>query len=487
MIEPRRAVRRGTAAPGPARSPEVPMPVVNDVHSRLNATRVAGIVSPGDPDQLAAAIRSAADRSLPVAIAGGRHAMGGQQFCEGGLLIDTTELRRPIRLDRERGLLEMEAGAQWPDVIRATHALQGDDIRWGIRQKQTGADGLTLGGSVAANGHGRGLLMAPMVDDIEALTVVTADGELVRCSRDANPELFSLVVGGYGLFGAIATVTLRLAPRLRLRRLVDVLDVDEAVAAFYRRVAEGCLYGDFQYAIDPGDRDFLRRGVLACYAEAGPHADVAEDSARLSPEQWIGLLQLALADKKKALQLYSQHYLATHGNVYWSDTMQLSTYVPSYVEVLAEAAEQEAGPPASLVIGEMYTPPDRLLEFLDRSRRILRETGADDIYGTIRAIRKDGTSFLAWAREDFGCVIFNLRTVHTPGGVAHTRDVFRRLQDAALDLGGSFFLTYSRAATREQVERAYPNFPEFLDLKRRYDPDLRFQSEWWRHYAPMFG
>ena len=462
------------------------MPTVNDVHSRLNATRVAEIAASRDAGELRAAVRSAADRGLPVAIAGGRHAMGGQQFCEGGLLVDTTGLRRPLSLDTERGLLEMEAGATWPEVIAATHALAGGAPRWGIRQKQTGADELTLGGSLAANGHGRGLLMAPMVDDVEALTVVTADGELVRCSRDENAELFSLVVGGYGLFGVVATVTLRLAPRMRLRRLVNVLDVDEAVPAFYRRVAEGCLYGDFQYSIEPGDDEFLRRGVLACYADAGPGAEVGDGSADLTVEKWIALLRLALTDKRRALQVYSQHYLSTHGDVYWSDTMQLSTYVPSYVEVLERAEEKAPGPAESLVIGELYAPPDRLLELLERSRRILRETGAEDIYGTIRAIRTDQTTFLAWARQDFACVIFNLRTRHTPERIAHTADVFRHLYDAALDLGGSFFLTYSRAATREQVERAYPRFPEFLRLKRRYDPDLRFQSEWWRHYAPMF-
>lgn len=462
------------------------MTTVNDIHSRLNATAVAEVVTPRDQDELVAAVLSATERDLPMAIAGGRHAMGGQQFCAGGILIDTTALCRPIGLDAERGLLEMEAGAQWPEVIEATHALQGPDPLWGIRQKQTGADALTLGGSIAANGHGRGLLMGPMVDDIEALTVVTADGELVRCSRDENAELFSLVVGGYGLFGVIATVTLRLGPRTRLRRLVNVLDVDDAVPAFYRRLAEGCLYGDFQYAIDPGDEDFLRRGVLACYADAGPDADVSDGAADLGTDEWIGLLRLALTDKRKALQLYSQHYISTHGNVYWSDTMQLSTYVPSYVEILEQAAPDAAGPGESLVIGELYTPPDQVLEFLDRARRILRETGGEDIYGTIRAIRKDETSFLAWAREDFGCVIFNLRTRHTADGIAHTDHVFRLLYDAALELGGSFFLTYSRAATREQVERGYPRFAEFLDLKRRYDPELRFQSEWWRHYAPMF-
>lgn len=463
------------------------MTTVNDIHSRLNATAVAEILTPRDQDELVAAVRAAAERDLPVAIAGGRHAMGGQQFCAGGLLIDTSALCRPIRLDAERGLLEMEAGAQWPAVIQATHALQGPDIRWGIRQKQTGADDLSLGGSIAANGHGRGLLMGPMVDDVEALTVVTADGELARCSREENAELFSLVVGGYGLFGVIATVTLRLGPRARLRRLVNVLDVDEAVPAFYRRLAEGCVYGDFQYAIDPGDQDFLRRGVLACYADAGPDAEVSDGGATLGTEEWIALLKLALTDKRRALRLYSQHYVSTHGDVYWSDTMQLSTYVPSYVEVLQQAATDAAGRRESLVIGELYTPPDRLLEFLERARAILRETGGEDIYGTIRAIRKDETTFLAWAREDFGCVIFNLRTRHTAEGMAHTTNVFRQLYDAALDLGGSFFLTYSRAATRDQVERGYPGFAEFLALKRRYDPDLRFQSEWWRHYAPMFA
>jgi FAD/FMN-containing dehydrogenase len=460
--------------------------VVNDVHSSLNATEVAGILTPRDLDELRGALRCAASRKLPVAIAGGRHAMGGQQFCAGGVLIDMTSMNRAISLDAERGLLEMEAGARWPEVIAATHTLQPGGQRWGIRQKQTGADDLTLGGTVAANGHGRGLTMKPFVDDVESLLVVTEDGEAVRCSREENAELFSLVVGGYGLFGVVATVTLRLGERMKLQRMVSVLDIEEAVPAFYRRVGEGYLYGDFQYSIDPSDDDFLRRGVLACYRRAPAETPTSDASANLTREQWLALLRLAATDKRKALQVYSQHYLATHGNVYWSDTMQLSTYLPSYAEVLEEAAGRRTGRSDSLVIGEMFTPPGNLLEFLARSRAILRETGADDLYGTIRAIRRDEDTFLPWAREDYGCVIFNLRTRHTPEGIAATTRSFRLLTQAAIDLDGSFFLTYHRAATRDQVEACYPRFPDFLRLKRRYDPDRRFQSEWWRHYSALF-
>src|SRR5438067_8952335 len=124
-------------------------PLVNDVHSRLNATRVAGIVRPRDIDQLRRTVADAALRKEALAISGGRHAMGGQQFATGGLLVDTTALCQPVKFDPVAGTIEMQAGAQWPEVIRATHHL-GKGC-WGIHQKQTGADSLTLGGSVSAN------------------------------------------------------------------------------------------------------------------------------------------------------------------------------------------------------------------------------------------------------------------------------------------------------------------------------------------------
>ncbi len=100
---------------------------------------------------------------------------------------------------------------------------------------------------------------------------------------------------------------------MKLRRVVNILDVEDAVPAFYRRLEEGREYGDFQYAIDPTGGDFLRRGVLACYAPAGPDAEVVGTEAALSQEQWIVLLRLALTDKGEALQRYSQHYLSTGG------------------------------------------------------------------------------------------------------------------------------------------------------------------------------
>ncbi|HEV2296839.1 MAG TPA: FAD-binding oxidoreductase [Tepidisphaeraceae bacterium] len=462
--------------------------IVNDVHSRLNATRVAGIARPRDADELRAALKGAAELGLAVSVCGGRHAMGGQQFGDDTLLIDTTSLTRTLGFDSAAGHVDVEAGAQWPEVIRATHAVQGDDVRWGIRQKQTGADAMTLGGAIAANVHGRGLRMRPFVDDIESLEVCTAGGEIVACSRERNAELFSLVVGGYGLFGVVARVRLRLGPRQKLRRLVDILDIDDAVPAVQRRVAEGCLYGDFQYAIDPADDSFLRRGVGASYKRVAPETPISDESSDLKERDWIALLRLAHTNKGRAFEVYSAHYLASHGRVYWSDTMQLSTYIPSYDQFLKDGRERGAKQPEeSLMIGELMVPPEALVEFLNQARAILRATGVEDIYGTIRAIQPDDTTFLPWARRHYACVIFNLRTVHDAAGLARTATAFRGLTDAALALGGSFYLTYHRYASPAQVETAYPSFRRFLQLKRQYDPELRFQSDWYRHYAALFA
>jgi FAD/FMN-containing dehydrogenase len=178
--------------------------IVNDVHSRLNATRVIEIVRPAGIDDVREAVlragREAARGGGGLAVCGGRHAMGGQQFGSGCLLLDMSGMNRAIALDEGRGLLSMEAGAMWPGVIRATRDLSRGERRLAIRQKQTGADTLTIGGAVACNAHGRGLAMGPIGEDVESLTLVDAAGEVVECSRDHNAELFRLVVGGYGLF-----------------------------------------------------------------------------------------------------------------------------------------------------------------------------------------------------------------------------------------------------------------------------------------------
>ena len=459
--------------------------LLNDVHSQLNLTRVACIERPMTLADLQAIVISAREKQQHISTAGGRHAMGGQQFAADTLHIDTTQMVRVLTSDAERGLLTIEAGAMWPAIIAASHAMSNETRpMWAIRQKQTGVDAVTLGGSISANAHGRGLAMQPLGDDIEELTLVDARGDVIVCNRSQNAELFSLVIGGYGLFGIVYSATLRLTPRVLLQREVDVIDLDDAMNAVFRRVDEGCLYGDFQFVIDAMDDRFLRRGVFACYKPVSSGRCPPDATSNLDPEEWLKLLRLAHDDKRAAFRLYASHYLNTDGSCYWSDTMQLSTYVPSYAEAMACPPEDtdEGTPSETLVIGEHYVPRENLPLFMQRAGRILRAFGTEVIYGTIRSILRDTTSFLPWAKDDFACVIFNLRTPHDAAGLLRTANTFRALIDVSIELRGSFFLTYHRAASSAQVAACYPDFHQWLAKKLVYDPDQRFTSTWYTHY-----
>ena len=304
--------------------------LVNDLHSALNATRVARIHTPRSIAGIRACILDAARQGLPVATCGGRHAMGGQQFALDAVLLDMRHMRRVLAFDQAAGLIEVEAGIQWPELIDYLEAAPAPHgRRWSIRQKQTGADRLSLGGCLAANIHGRGLRMRPFIGDVEALTLVDANGELRHCSRTRDPELFALAIGGYGLFGVIASIQLRLAPRQAMRRDVSLLDLDQLMPAFAERIDAGYAFGDFQFAIDPASRDFLRRGVFSCYVpvERMPPAGAARE---LSEQDWRALLHLAHTDKTRAFDCYAAHYLATDGQHYWSDRLQQSTYLDGY-------------------------------------------------------------------------------------------------------------------------------------------------------------
>lgn len=460
--------------------------VVNDVHSRLNQTKVARVVHIRSVPQLQHVVRQAAAGGEQISIAGGRHAMGGQQFGSGTLLLDMTGLCRVIDLDVERGLVTVEAGIQWPDLV--THLLwaaANQPRAWGIIQKQTGADRLTIGGALAANIHGRGLRLRPIVDDVESFDLVDRTGAVVPCSRANNRELFSLGIGGYGLFGVVARVTLRLTLRHKVERRVAIVDVDSLVEHFNHKIAGGFEYGDFQFATASRSEEFLRSGVFSCYRPVDDGRSIPNDQRALSAGDWSRLLYLAHVDKARAFAEYARHYMSTDGQLYWSDTHQLASYTDHYHEALDRQLRRRIQ--GSEMISELYVRRSDLPVFMRNVRDDARRHEMNIIYGTIRLIERDEESFLSWAREPWACIVFNLHVDHCASGIRKAQDDFRRLIDRAAELGGSYYLTYHRWATRAQVEHCHPRMREFLRRKRACDPEELFTSTWYRHHLRLLG
>ena len=171
--------------------------------------------------------------------------------------------------------------------------------------------------------------MKPFVSDIESFTLIDSTGAVRHCSRTENRELFRLAIGGYGLFGVVYSITLRLVPRRKLQRVVEFLNVDEAMPAFDRRIQDGFLYGDFQFAIDPASEDFLKRGIFSCYRPVPLETPIAPRK-KLSTRDWLDLVHGAHVQPTRAFEEYARYYQATSGSIYWSDLLQFSGYLDDF-------------------------------------------------------------------------------------------------------------------------------------------------------------
>ena len=459
---------------------------VNDVHGRLNPTTMRSVSRPATAADVADALKHSARQGRSVSVAGARHAMGGQQFLTDGLLLDMRSMRALRELDTRRGVAVVEAGVAWPDLVAALRAAQPNDAQpWTIVQKQTGANELTVGGAVACNAHGRGLRLAPLVQQIEALEYVTPHGEPTACDRDHDPDTFARLIGGYGLFGVVTAVHLRLMRCLRVRREVAVIELADLDAQVRDALDAGAEYGDCQLDIDPASPGFLRRGVLATYHPTDRPLTPTDTRQALDHEAWLALVRGVIDGEPGLFDRYADFYRGTAGQVYDSDAMQMSTYLADYADRINHGRRVTR----TLMLTELYVPVDRLAPFLDAARACFhRHDGpARPAYSVLRLIQPEQTTALRWATQRFACVIFNVVVEHNPPGVAAARQVLQDLIDRALELDGRYYLTYHRWARADQVRAAYPMMEGLLREKTRRDPAGVLQSDWYRHHATLLG
>lgn len=454
---------------------------LNDIHSQLNATNHAAVVSPKSMEEIQTVVREAKRNGQSLSISGGKHSMGGQQFGTATVNLSVSSFNQVLGLDSEKGIVEVQSGIQWPELVDWLLKNQKDASKqWGIRQKQTGADRLSIGGALSSNIHGRGLKMRPMIDDVESFTLIDANGNIRTCSRTENNELFRLAIGGYGLFGVIGTVKVRLAEVQVLERVVELIDVKDFIPLVSQRIADGFLYGDFQFAIDAKSDNFMKRGIYSLYKPVNKFISANDALKEMQSDDWHRLLSLAHTDKSRAFDSYAKFYLATNGQLYRSDTHQMGVYVDGYHQTFDKDTK------ASEMISEIYVPRGKLNTLFDQLRDDFRKNDTNVVYGTVRLIEKDVESFLAWAKQDYAAIVFNFHVEHTSAGIEKAKHQFQHIIDRALEHNGSYFLTYHRWARKDQVIKAYPQMPEFLRLKKQYDPEERFQSDWYRHYRDMF-
>ncbi|GIW95124.1 MAG: L-gulonolactone oxidase [Pirellulaceae bacterium] len=455
------------------RGPESLPPGYVDDASRLNRTKVAEVwkvpVDSQDPErQLAELLRRAQASGLRVSVAGARHSMGGHTIYPGGIVIDMTPWNR-MQLDTARDTLWVQAGALWKDVLRYL-----DEHGRSVAVMQSN-NSFTVGGSISVNCHGWQFDRPPIASTVQSFRLMQADGTIVHCSRTENPELFSLALGGYGLFGIILDVELRVVPNERYRLEQYIVPIDDSLATFDSKVA-GRSDVQMVYARLNIVPDRLFDDVIINVFVRDPHGSIPD------------LSEPGMAELRRAIFRGSAE--SDYGKeLRWNAETKLQPFLIGKVfsrnQLLNESVDvfQNRSADSTDILHEYFVPRHRVAGFVEAMRNILRKHRPNLLNVTVRSVNEDKDTFLRYADRDMFAFVMLFVQQKTAEGEQKMETLTRALIEAALEHEGRYYLPYRLHATREQFYRAYPQAREFFALKRKYDPGELFQNQFYVKYG----
>lgn len=464
-----RAIWNDRAAGGSA-----PVGTVNDA-SHLNQTEVRELWQiPSNPllaeAQLVALLDRARTNHLKVSIAGARHSMGGHAIAAGGIVVDMLPFRE-MELDETRKILRVGAGARWREIIRYLNPRG-----WSVEIMQSNDD-FSVGGSLSVNCHGWQFNRPPIAASVESFRLMRADGTVVRCSRTEHQELFSLALGGYGLFGLILEAELRVVPNERLRRQRIIVATKDYATTIATEVAADpnivMIYGRLNVAAE----GFLREGLINILRrEPGAGPVVTE----LAPPKWSTLKRAVFrgsvgSDYGKRLRWRAEENFDP-----W-----LSGEVFERNALLAESASwfENRTTNSTDILMECFVPAHQFEPFLAELRQIIPRHQADLLNVTVRHVNQDPDVFLRYAERDMFALVLLFHQFRDSDGEARMKITAQEIIAAALAHEGRYYLPYRSHATAEQFARAYPQAQRFFELKRKYDPESLFENGFYRSYG----
>ena len=422
------------------------------VYNAMVDRRPALIARARDARDVAAAVRFARARGLPLSVYGGGHNVTGNAVCEAGVTIDLRPMKA-VTVDPETRTCHAQAGLTWGELDAATqqHGLAVT----GGRMSTTGLGGLTLGG-------GSGWIERKFgytVDNLLSVETVTADGRIRTASEREHPELFWATRGGGGNFGVATSFEFRLhpiGPAVLAGMLMFPAPMASAVLANFRDVMADAVdeVGGGVVLLTAPHEQFVPEpvrgrpvvGMVVSYA--GPPAD-GEDALRRLREFGPPALDLVAPMPYTALQQLIDSGYPTGRRNYWTGDF-LSGLPDAAIDILCRFHHSKPSPETQIIVlpggGACARVPDGTMAIGQRGAPF-------NIHITsLWADPRDDQANINWTRE-----LSAAMKPYTTGRV---------------------YVNFIGDEGRDRVVASFgaEGYARLQTIKRRYDPDNLFRS-----------
>ncbi|MFG3155025.1 D-arabinono-1,4-lactone oxidase [Streptomyces sp. NPDC048219] len=413
--------------------------------------RPAREVAPASVDELAEAVRRAAEDGLPVKAVGTGHSFTSIAATDG-VLIRPHLLTGIRRVDRDAMTVTVEAGTP---LKRLNVALAREGLsltNMGDIMEQT------VSGAISTGTHGTGRDSASIAAQIKGLELVTADGSVLTCSEKENPEVFAAARIGLGALGVVTAITFAVEPVFLLTAREEPMPFERVLADFDQLWAENEHF-EFYWFPHTGSTNTKRNNRSAGPAQPVGRLQSWFDDEFLSngvfqAANWVGRAVPATVPaiaRVSSRALSARTYTDIPYQVFTSPRrvrfVEMEYAVPreAVVETLRElkAMVDRSGLRISFPVEVRTAPADDIT--------LSTASGRESAYIAVHMFR--GTPYQAYftAAER----IFTAHEGRPHWGKIHTRDA-------------------------EYLAGVYPRFGEFTALRDRLDPDRRFRNDYLR-------
>lgn len=440
---------------------------VNDV-TKLNPIEVAEVIVPTSVEEIQAAVRA---HPGPISIGGGRYSMGGQTATEHALHIDMRKFNKILTLSAADRSITVQPGITWREI--QSH-IDPHDLS--LKIMQTYAN-FTVGGSLSVNVHGRYVGQGPLALSVRSLKLILADGSLVACSPTDRPEIFYAAIGGYGGIGVIVEATLELADNVKVKRSAKKLPAREYADYFASEIRNDKAAVFHNGDLYPPNYDTV---MAVTWRQTDEPVTVPD---RLIPTKdtytWQPRIIEALSKLPVGRQFVREYlvdpFVHEDHRVVWRN------YEASYDVAELEPATRKD---STYVLQEYFVPVEQFDAFVPKMAQIFQQYDANIVNVSIRHAHADPGTLLAWARQEVFAFVVYYKQAVTDDERARVGVWTRAMIDAALSVGGSYYLPYQIHATPAQFHQAYPRAGEYFSIKASVDPTGKFRNKLIDSYYP---